>query len=91
MEVREFKKSYKPRTPDNETRNFQHVKILDCNQPVHRVIYECWHCKQGLLSEVEGVSSQVLDVPCPNCGRTAIKLMANQVISTTAIPSPWQS
>ncbi|WP_066381678.1 MULTISPECIES: hypothetical protein [unclassified Anabaena] len=91
MEVRELKKTYKPRNQDNETRNFQHVKILDCTQPVHRVIFECWHCKQGLLTEVEVESSQALDVRCPNCGKTAIKLMANKVISTTAIPSPWQS
>ncbi len=89
MEVKETKKPYKPRNQDNETRNFQHVKILDCNQPVSRVIYECWHCKQGLLSEVEGVSPQVLEASCPNCGKTAIRLMANKVLSTTPIPSPW--
>lgn len=89
MEIKEIKKSYKPKTQDNETKNFQHVKIIDCNQPVSRVIFECWHCKQGLLSEVEGVSLQVLEVTCPNCDRTAIRLMANQVLSTTAIPSPW--
>jgi hypothetical protein len=89
METREIKKPYKPKNQDYETRNFQHVKILDCNQPVSRVIYECWHCKQGLLSEVEGVSAQVLEVTCPSCGRTAIRLMANKVLSTTPIPSPW--
>jgi hypothetical protein len=25
----------------------------------------------------------------PNCGETAIKLMTEKVLSTTAIPSPW--
>jgi hypothetical protein len=89
MEIKEIKKPYKPKAQDYEARNFQHVKILDCNQPVSRVIYECWHCKQGLLSEVEGVSPQVLEAACPSCGRTAIRLMANKVLSTTPIPSPW--
>lgn len=89
MEIKEIKKPFKPKTQDYESKNFQHVKILDCNQPVSRVIFECWHCKQGLLSEVEGVSPQVLEVACPSCGRTAIRLMANKVLSTTPIPSPW--
>ncbi len=90
MEVKEIKKFNKPKKPETETTNFQHVKILDCNEPVSRVIFECWHCKQGLLSEIEVGTPQYLELQCPNCGRTAIRLMAQQVLSTTAIPSPWQ-
>jgi Zn finger protein HypA/HybF involved in hydrogenase expression len=90
MEIKEIKKPYKPRRPESETTHFQHVKILDCNQPVSRVIFECWHCKQGLLSEVEVGTPQFLELQCPNCGKTAIRLMAQQVVSTTPIPSPWQ-
>ena len=90
MEIQEVKKFHKPRKPEHEIRNFQHVKILDCNEPVSRVIYECWHCKQGLLTEVDVTASQFLEVECPSCGKTAIRLMANKAISTTPIPSPWQ-
>ena len=90
MEVQEIKKFPKPRKPDSESQNFQHVKILDCNKQVCRVICECWHCKQGILSEVDVSSSQYLEVECPNCGRSAVRLMAEKVISTTPIPSPWQ-
>ena len=90
MEVQEIKKFPKPRKPDSESQNFQHVKILDCNEPVCRVICECWHCKQGILCEVDVSSSQYLEVECPSCGKTAVRLMAEKVISTTPIPSPWQ-
>jgi phage FluMu protein Com len=90
MEVQEIKKIPKPKKADSESNNFQHVKILDCNEPVCRVICECWHCKQGLLSEVDVSTSQYLEVECPSCGKTAVRLMAEKVISTTPIPSPWQ-
>jgi hypothetical protein len=68
---------------------FQHIKIIDCNLPVSRVICECWHCLQGLLIEVEAFPSQYLETQCPNCGKCAIRLQANQVVSITPIPSPW--
>lgn len=69
----------------------QHVRILDCNQPVSRIFYECYHCKQGLLTESESKNPITeVDVKCPSCGRTAIRLLTNTVISTTPIPSPWQ-
>ncbi|MEA5618459.1 hypothetical protein VB711_11510 [Cronbergia sp. UHCC 0137] len=90
MEVKELKKFPKPRKPETETTNFQHVKILDCDEPVSRIICECWHCKQGLLCEVDVTASEYLEVECPNCGKTAVRLMAKEVISKTAIPSPWQ-
>ncbi|BAZ32237.1 hypothetical protein NIES4074_47390 [Cylindrospermum sp. NIES-4074] len=81
----------KPRKPDEELqpRQCQHVRFFDCDKPVIRVIYECWHCKQGLLSEVEGLSPEQIEIPCPTCGRAAIRLMPKKVLSTTAIPSPW--
>jgi len=75
----------KPDKPDK----FQHIKIIDCNQPVTRVICECWHCLQGLLIEVEALPAEYLETPCPNCGKCAIRLQASKVISTTPIPSPW--
>ncbi len=53
MESKETKKPLKPRKAETETTNFQHVKILDCNLPVNRVIFECWRCKDGLLCETE--------------------------------------
>jgi Zn finger protein HypA/HybF involved in hydrogenase expression len=89
MEVREIKRPYKIKTEDQEIRNFQHIKILDCNKPVSRVIFECWHCKQGLLSEVEGISPQIVEIECPTCGKAAIRLTVQKVLSKTAIPSPW--
>ncbi|WP_096595195.1 hypothetical protein [Calothrix sp. NIES-2098] len=89
MESREIKKPYKPKKFDAETSNFQHIKILDCNKPVSRIIFECWHCKQGLLSEVESQAPTFLEVTCPSCGRTALRLTASKVLSTTPISSPW--
>ncbi|MGM3308635.1 hypothetical protein ACSQ6I_22115 [Anabaena sp. WFMT] len=90
MEVQELKKFPKPRRTEAEATASQHIKILDCNQPVSRVIFECWHCKQGLLSEVDVTSSEYLEIECPSCGKTGLRLMAKEVLSTTAIPSPWQ-
>ena len=68
----------------------QHIRILEFDKEISRIFYECYHCKQGLLSECQGtLPLQDIDLKCPNCGKTAIKLMTNKVISTTAIPSPW--
>lgn len=69
----------------------QHIKILFCDRLVNQVIYECWYCRQGLLSEIEGLPPQQIEVMCPNCNKPAIRLMASKVLSTTEIPSPWKS
>jgi hypothetical protein len=77
----------------------QHMQFLDCNSEVGRVIFECYHCKQGIISEYTGdpvmgeykgrPSVIFTKVKCPNCEQTAIRLQAREVLSTTAIPSPW--
>lgn len=77
-----------------EPRQTQHMRILDCNKPVRRIVYECYKCKQGLLTECGDPDNKEqnfdnLDVQCPTCGRTAIKLTTGKVISTTPILSPW--
>jgi hypothetical protein len=78
----------------------QHMQFLDCNSEVGRVIFECYHCQQGIISEYTGEpvmgeykgrpSVIFTKVKCPNCEQTAIRLQAREVLSTTAIPSPWQ-
>ncbi|MDZ8263610.1 hypothetical protein [Nostoc sp. ChiQUE01b] len=78
----------------------QHVRFLDCDEAVGRIIFECWHCQQGILSqytgkpvmgEYKGRPSPIqLKIQCPNCEQTAIRLTTGEVLSTTAIPSPWQ-
>ncbi|MBD2512936.1 hypothetical protein H6G91_38185 [Nostoc muscorum FACHB-395] len=78
----------------------QHMQFLDCNSEVGRVIFECYHCKQGIISEYTGdpvmgeykgrPSVIFTKIKCPNCEQTAIRLEAREVLSTTAIPSPWQ-
>ncbi|WP_228013641.1 hypothetical protein [Nostoc edaphicum] len=78
----------------------QHIQFLDCNSSVGRVIFECYHCQQGIISEYTGEpvmgeykghpSLIQVKVQCPNCEQTAIRLTTGQVVSTTAIPSPWQ-
>ncbi|NDJ26198.1 hypothetical protein GS682_32470 [Nostoc sp. B(2019)] len=78
----------------------QHMQFLDCDKPVGRVVFECWHCKQGIISEFTGEpvigeykgrpSVVLAKVQCPSCGETAIKLNAEKVLSTTAISSPWK-
>ncbi|MDZ7970430.1 MAG: hypothetical protein RM368_36795 [Nostoc sp. DedSLP03] len=78
----------------------QHIQFLDCNSSVGRVIFECYHCQQGIISEYTGEpvmgeykghpSLIQVKVQCPNCEQTAIRLTTGQVLSTTAIPSPWQ-
>ncbi len=75
---------------DQEPKPCQHIRILDCDKPVSRIFYECYHCFQGLLSECDS-SQPVRDVEvvCPTCGKSAIRLVTNKVISTTSIPSPW--
>jgi hypothetical protein len=84
----------------NSERNFGHVKFLDCDKPVSRIIFESWHCHQGIISEFRGEPATgeykgrpsiiQIQVQCPNCGKTAIRLSAGEVLSTTAIPSPWE-
>jgi len=90
MEVQETRQFLKPKKQELQPTAAQHVKILDCNQPVSRVVFECWHCKQGLLSEVSISSPQYLELQCPTCGKTALRLMGEKILSTTVIPSPWQ-
>ncbi|WP_242054222.1 hypothetical protein [Nostoc sp. FACHB-888] len=78
----------------------QHIQFLDCDKQVGRVVFECWHCQQGIISEFTGEpvmgeykghpSLIQVKVQCPNCEQTAIRLTTGQVVSTTAIPSPWQ-
>ncbi|OYE01272.1 hypothetical protein [Nostoc sp. 'Peltigera membranacea cyanobiont' 232] len=78
----------------------QHMQFLDCNSEVGRVIFECYHCKQGIISEYTGdpvmgeykgrPSVIFTKVKCPKCEQTAIRLQAREVLSITAIPSPWQ-
>ncbi|WP_017318679.1 hypothetical protein [Mastigocladopsis repens] len=84
------RKPYKLPEPEPVPQPCQHIKILDCNKPISRVFYECYHCRQGLLTECKGhLPVQELKLPCPTCGKTAIYLVANEVLSTTTIPSPW--
>ncbi|WP_242059454.1 MULTISPECIES: hypothetical protein [Nostoc] len=76
----------------------QHIQFLDCDKQVGRVVFECWHCQQGIISEFTGEpvmgeyfghpSLIQVKVQCPNCEQTAIRLTTGQVVSTTAIPSP---
>ncbi|RCJ38673.1 hypothetical protein A6770_39565 [Nostoc minutum NIES-26] len=92
----------KPRTqkPELPAERFQHIKFLDCDKPVSRIIFECWHCFQGILCEYTGEpirgeykgrpSIIQIQVQCPNCEQTAIRLNTGEVLSTTAIPSPWK-
>ncbi|ARV63076.1 hypothetical protein BZZ01_16785 [Nostocales cyanobacterium HT-58-2] len=81
----------KPRLhPEPKPEPCQHIKFLDCNKPTKRVIFECYHCRQGIIAQLHSNGEiQRLEPPCPNCGKTAIRLEATQVISMTPIPSPW--
>ncbi|WP_375512768.1 hypothetical protein [uncultured Nostoc sp.] len=97
-EQRHFGKSESE--PELPPEKCQHVRFLNCNEPVSRIIFECWHCQQGVLSEYTGEpvmgeykgrpSLIQLKIQCPNCEQTAIRLTTGEVVSTTAIPSPWQ-
>jgi hypothetical protein len=91
VKPRKYDNGDKPRKPYNKEKiqKFQHVKILDCNQPASRVICECWHCQQGLLVQAEVSPPEFQEVECPSCGKTAIRLMSGKVLSTVPIPSPW--
>ncbi len=95
MNEKQIKKRVdKPKLKQTESefpQDCQHLKILSCDRLVNQVIYECWHCRQGLLSEIEGLHPQQIEVKCPNCGKPAIRLMASKVLSTAEIPSPWKS
>ena len=68
----------------------QHIQFMDCDKPVGRVIFECWHCQQGIISEYTGEpvmgeyfgrpSLTQVKVQCPNCEQTAIRLTTGQVL-----------
>ncbi|WP_331280981.1 MULTISPECIES: hypothetical protein [unclassified Fischerella] len=87
-------RQYKPRPrieEEGEPQPCQHLRLLDCNKPVSRAILECYHCHEGLLCEYKNVLPvQDIDVRCPTCGKIAIKLVGQEVLSTTVIPSPWR-
>lgn len=78
----------------------QRIQFPDCNSEVGCVIFECYHCQQGIISEYTGEpvmgeykgrpSVILAKVKCPNCEQTAIRLTTGKVLSTTAIPSLWQ-
>lgn len=78
----------------------QHIQFLDCDKQVGRVVFECWHCEQGIISEYTGEpvmgeykgypSLIQVKIQCPYCEQTAIRLTTGEVLSTTAILSPWQ-
>lgn len=86
--------------PELPPEKCQHVRFLDCNEPISRIVFECWHCQQGILSEYTGEpvmdeykgrpSLIQLKIQCPNCEQTAIRLTTGEVLSTTVISSPWQ-
>ena len=54
------------------------------------VIFECWHCQQGIVSELTGEpvmgeyfarpSLIQVKVQCPNCEQTAIRLTTGEVL-----------
>lgn len=77
-------------SPDSST--CQHIRIQGCNESVRNIIYECYKCQQGLLTECSNTGKlQDVDVECPTCGKIAIKLTAvGKILSTTSIVSPWQ-
>ncbi|WP_341532011.1 hypothetical protein WKK05_40690 (plasmid) [Nostoc sp. UHCC 0302] len=89
----------RPEEPELPPEPCQHIQFMDCNSEVGRVIFECYHCKQGIISEYSGQpvmgeykgrpSVILAKVKCPNCQQTALRLQAKEVISTTAISSPW--
>lgn len=89
----------RPEQPELPPEHCQHIRVLDCDKPVSRIFYECYHCLQGLVSECTGepaleefkgrLQVQPIKVQCPNCERTAIRLSTGKVLSTTLIPSPW--
>ena len=91
----------KPHVENSEySERFQHVRFIDCDKAVRQIIFECRNCQQGILCEFTGEpvvgeyngrpSIIQIKVKCPNCEQTAIRLTTGQVVSTTAIPSPWQ-
>lgn len=66
---------------------YQHIQFMDCDKQVGRVILECWHCHQGIISEYTGepvmgeykgrASLTQVKIQCPNCKQTAIRLIMN--------------
>ncbi len=69
----------------------QKMVFLDCDKPVRRVIFECYHCRQGIIAQCHSDGNlQRLEPACPHCGKSAIRLEATEVFGITAISSPWQ-
>lgn len=68
----------------------QHIQFLDCDKQVGRVVFECYHCQKGIISEYTGEpvmgeykgrpSLVQLKIQCPNCEQTAIRLTTGQVL-----------
>jgi hypothetical protein len=68
----------------------QHIQFMDCDKPVGRVIFECWHCHQGIICEYTGEpmmgeykghpSLIQVKIQCPNCEQTAIRLTTGEVL-----------
>ncbi|MBE9052484.1 hypothetical protein IQ243_19070 [Nostocales cyanobacterium LEGE 11386] len=91
---------FQPEEPELPPERCQHIKFLDCDKSVGRILFECYHCQQGILSEFTGEpvireykgrpSVIQVKIKCPTCEQTAIRLNTGEVLSTTAIPSPWQ-
>lgn len=90
----------KPHVENSEySERFQHVRFIDCDKAVRQIIFECRNCQQGILCKFTGepVVGEYngrpliiqIKVKCPNCEQTAIRLSTGEVVSTTAIPSPW--
>ncbi|MDZ8264388.1 hypothetical protein [Nostoc sp. ChiQUE01b] len=44
----------RPEEPELPPSPCQHMQFLDCNLEIGRVIFECYHCKQGIISEYTG-------------------------------------
>ena len=85
--------------PELSAERFQHVRFLDCDKAVIRIIFECWYCQQEILCEFTGEPvvgeyngwSSIIQVKVqyPNSEQTAIRVSTEEVLSTIVIPSPW--
>ncbi|WP_143857156.1 hypothetical protein [Nostoc sp. 'Peltigera membranacea cyanobiont' 213] len=50
----------------------------------------CKFISEPVVGENNGRPSIIqIKVKCPDCEQTAIRLSTGEVLSTTAIPSPW--
>ncbi|WP_225912263.1 hypothetical protein [Nostoc flagelliforme] len=61
----------KPRVENSEySERFQHVRFIDCDKAVRRIIFECWHCQQGILCEFTGdLQSSKLRLSAPTVSK----------------------